>query len=86
MLRYGTTRMNFRVPAIVFLVIGLVVVCFSRRVTALLRWLDKVVWDKEARRRFPHIAPPIGDPPRSAALFLGVCSIACAIALWYLSQ
>ena len=79
------TRMSYKVPAIVFLLIGLVFVCFSRQVTALFRWFNKSSWDEKARRRFPQIAP-IGDPPRSVVLFLGVCSIGCAIVLWFLSQ
>jgi hypothetical protein len=77
--------MNYRVPAILFLVIGLAFVCFNRRVTTLFRWFDKIVWDREARKRFPNIAP-IGDPPRSIALFLGVSFMGCAIVLWFLSQ
>jgi hypothetical protein len=77
--------MNLRIPAIVFFGLGLVFLLFSRQVAGVFRWLNKAVWDEEARRRFPHLAP-VGDPPRSAAVVLGVSWIVCAVVFWFLSQ
>ena len=77
------THMNLRVPALVFFILGIVFVLFSRQVTAAFHCLDKNYWDEAARNRFPHLAP-VGDPPRSAALVLDISWIVCAIIFWFI--
>ena len=78
-------RMDMRFPAIIFFVAGIVFLLFNRRVTAVFRWLNNMVWNEQARSRFPHMAP-VGDPPRSVALLLGVLWIACGVVFWFISQ
>jgi len=77
--------MNMRVSAIAFLVLGVVFVLFSRKVTSVFRWLEKKAWDEESRRRFPHLAPR-GEAPRSATIVLGVSWIVGAVIVWFISQ
>ena len=78
--------MDLRFPAIAFLVLGIVFLVFTRRLAVLFIWLDKKVWDEEARRRFPHLAPVGPTAPRSAVLAMGACWIVVAIILWFMSQ
>ena len=77
--------MSLRIPAIVFFGLGLVFLVFSRQVTRVFRWLNKMVWDEDALRSVPHLAP-VDDPPRSATVILGVSWIVCAVVLWFLSR
>lgn len=77
------THMDSRVPAIVFLILGIVFVLFSRQVTAVFRWLNEKCRDGEARNRYPHFAL-VGDPPRSAAFVLGISWIVCAVIPWFI--
>jgi hypothetical protein len=78
--------MGLRLPAITFLVLGIVFLVFSRRVAAAFAWLDKAVRDDEARKRFPHLAPLSGSPRPAGVLLMGAGWIACAIILWFISQ
>jgi hypothetical protein len=76
--------MHSKIPAIIFLVLGIIFIVFNKQIIVGIRWLDKTIWNEERRRRFPghggnNYAPWM-------AMLLGTSWIACAIFFWFTSK
>jgi hypothetical protein len=69
--------MHSKIPAIIFLVLGIIFISFSKQVIVGVRWLDKSIWTEDRRRRFPGHGGGSFEPWMS--LLLGASWIACAI-------
>jgi hypothetical protein len=76
--------MHSKIPAIVFLVLGVGFVAFSRQVIAGVHWLDKRIWTEERRRQFPGHGGRSYEP--WMAVLLGASWIICAIFFWFISR
>jgi hypothetical protein len=76
--------MNTKIPAIIFLVLGILCVSFSKHITAGITRLDGKIWNEKRRNRFPGHGGTNYKPWMTA--LLGASWIACAIFFWFTSK
>lgn len=78
--------MDTKIPAIIFLVLGIIFIVFSKLILVGIQWLDKKIWNETRRKQFPgHGGKSSGYKPWMVAV-LGVSWIACAIFFWFTSK
>jgi hypothetical protein len=78
--------MDTKIPAIVFLVLGVIFIVFSKLILVGIQWVDKKIWNEERRKQFPgHGGKSAGYKPWMV-MVLGVSWIACAIFFWFTSK
>ena len=76
--------MNTKTPAIVFLVLGIIFIVFSKPILVGFKWVEKKIWNEEKRKQFP--AYESRDYKPWMFMVLGVSWIACAIFFWFTSK
>jgi len=76
--------MDSKIPAIVFLVLGMIFIIFSRPILVGVQWLDKKIWNEERRKQFPGHGGNEYKP--WMVMLLGISWIACAIFFWLTSK
>jgi hypothetical protein len=78
--------MNTKTPAIVFLVLGIIFIAFSKQILVGIQWLDKVTWNEKRRKQFPGHGGQSSDYKPWGIMVLGASSIVCAIFFWLTSK
>jgi hypothetical protein len=79
--------MNTKTPAIIFLVLGIIFIVFSKLISVGILWLDKKIWNEERRKKFPgHGGLKSSECKPWMVMLLGVSWIACAIFFWFTSK
>ncbi|MGA2801365.1 MAG: hypothetical protein ABSE97_03195 [Verrucomicrobiota bacterium] len=78
--------MNAKTPAIVFLVLGIIFIVFSKLILVGFKWLEKKIWNEERRKQFPAYGSKSRDYKPWMVVVLGVSWIACAIFFWFTSR
>ncbi|HEY5042270.1 MAG TPA: hypothetical protein VIK53_09725 [Verrucomicrobiae bacterium] len=76
--------MDSKIPAIVFLVLGMIFIIFSRPILVGIQWLDKKIWNEVRRKQFPGYGGNEYKP--WMVMLLGISWIACAIFFWLTSK
>jgi len=76
--------MHSKIPAIIFLVLGIGFIAFSRQVIVGVHWPDRKIWTEEKRRQFPGHGGSGYQP--WMAVILGVSWIVCAVFFWFISR
>jgi len=77
--------MHSKIPAIVFLALGLSFIVFSKLAAAGICWLDKTIWNEERRKRFPGHGGIVKPTPGGIRV-IGASWIACGIFFWFTSK
>jgi hypothetical protein len=75
--------MRSNIPAIIFLVLGIIFIVFSKLILLRIQWLDKTIWDEERRKQFPEYGGKSSEYKPWMVMVLGVSWIACAIFFWF---
>jgi len=78
--------MNTKTSAIIFLVLGIIFIVFSRLILVGIQWLDQTIWNKERRKQFPGHGGKSSKYKPWMVMVLGVSWIACAIFFWFMSK
>ena len=76
--------MNAKIPAIIFLVLGVIIIAFNKLVLAGIQWLDKKIWNEKRRKQFPGHGGNEYKP--WMVILLGASGVACAIFFWFTSK
>jgi hypothetical protein len=76
--------MNSKIPSLIFLVLGILIIVFNKQVLVGVHWLDKTIWNEERRKRFPGHGGNNYSP--WMIILLGASGIACGIFFWFTSK
>jgi hypothetical protein len=76
--------MHSKIPAIVFLVLGIIFIVFNKQIIVGIHWLDKTIWNEKRRKQFPGHGNNHYEP--WMVVLLGASGIVCAIFFWFTSK
>jgi hypothetical protein len=78
--------MNSKIPAIVFLVLGITSIFFGKLILVVIQRLDKTIWNEERRKQFPGHGGKSSECKPWMVIVPGISWIACAVFFWFTSK
>jgi hypothetical protein len=78
--------MNTELPAVLFLILGIIFIVFNGPILKWIRWLDRRTWSNKKRKLFPGFGGESGGYKPWMVVSLGLAWVGCAIVFWITSK